>query len=82
MLGPVSFSSITQSLAPSVWSKLIYQGGSQGFYIPSIKIVTDSGVPINYHSLCSPYNTVLYNLYGKKVTHFTGFSNVHLKIIC
>ena len=34
---------------------------SQGIYSPWKKIVTDSGVPINYHSLYLPYNTVLHN---------------------
>ena len=55
----------------------------QGIYTPSKKIVANSGVLgdlINYRSLHSPYNTVLCNIYGKKVTQLTVFHNVHLKI--
>ena len=56
---------------------------AKGIYTLSKKIVTVSGVwsdLINYCSLCSPYDTVLCNNYGKKVTQLTLCHNAHLKI--
>ena len=59
MGGHVSYSWIMPSLIPSVPSELICLEWST-VLIPFNKIVTISGVLgdlINYHSLCSPYDT-------------------------